>query len=343
MKKALITGITGQDGSYLAELLLDKGYEVHGYMRHTSHNSLDRVKHLVSMLHLHSGDLSDFARLLKVISEVRPDEIYNLAAQSHVGISFESPIETADVNAIGILRILEIVRLCDLANTRIYQASTSELFGGCSDVVQSETTPFNPRSPYAISKLFAHWAVVNARSAYNMFAVSGILFNHESPRRGSLFVTSKIIKGVTDFVKYGKAPIYLGNLDAKRDFGHAKDYVRAMWMMLQSTAPVDYCICSGIQISVRTFVEKAYSMVGLAVRWSGKGIEEVGRVNDITVIVVDPLLYRPTDVESLLGCSEKARRELGWKPSVNLDCLISEMLEVEMSREAFLDQKCIGA
>jgi GDPmannose 4,6-dehydratase len=330
MKKALITGITGQDGSYLAELLLEKKYEVHGIVRNTSLPSFERISHILSEIYIHKGDLTDFSSLLSVISAVRPDEIYNLAAQSHVGISFNVPIQTSDVNAVGILRILEIVRLCGLHETRIYQASTSELFGGSHENVQSEDTQFSPCSPYAISKLFAHWAVVNARNAYNLFAVSGILFNHESPRRGPLFVTSKIIAGVASFVKLGKAPIVLGNLDAKRDFGHAKDYVKAMWMMLQSDKAQDYCICTGVQISVRSFVEKAFAAVGMNIRWNGNGLQEVGTVNGTTVIVVDPSLFRPTDVESLLGSSKKAQAELGWRPTISLDSLISEMLDAAM-------------
>ena len=275
--------------------------------------------------------MGDCLSLLKVISTVRPHEIYNLAAQSHVQVSFDAAVSTSDINGLGILRILDIVRSCGLLNTRVYQASTSEMFGGLThQAFQDERTPFAPRSPYAISKVFAHWKVVNYREAYNLFAVNGILFNHESPRRGPLFVTSKIICGLANFIKYATGPISLGNLEAKRDFGHAKDYVRAMWLMLQGETPVDYCICSGAQMSIRSFLERAFSRAQLSIEWSGEGLNEVGLVNGSVVITIDPSLFRPTEVDSLIGCSDKARTHLGWEATITVDELIDEMLSAAM-------------
>jgi GDPmannose 4,6-dehydratase len=330
MKKALITGITGQDGSYLTELLLDKGYEVHGIIRRSSSINTGRIDHVYSHpnLKLHYGDVTDSLSIMNVLKKHEPDEIYNLAAQSHVKVSFDTPEYTAMVDGLGTLKILESVRLLDLEKkTKIYQASTSELFGLVQEIPQKETTPFYPRSPYGVAKLYAYWIVKNYRESYNMFACSGILFNHESPRRGFNFVTKKIVDALVQISAGNQECLYLGNLNAKRDWGHAKDYVKAMWLMLQQDKPEDFVIATGEQYSVKEFVEKCAPYYGLKIRWEGEGLNEVGiNTFDNKVIVrVDPKYFRPAEVETLLGDSSKARSVLGWSPEHDFDALVRDM------------------
>ena len=342
MKKALITGITGQDGSYLAELLLDKGYEVHGIRRRSSSFNTGRIDHLYADPHtlntrliLHYGDLTDTANLSQLIANIRPDEIYNLGAQSHVGVSFQLPEYSANVDALGTLRILEGVRSAKLTeHTRIYQASTSELFGKVQEIPQKETTPFYPRSPYAVAKMYAYWITVNYREAYNMFACNGVLFNHESPRRGETFVTRKITRALTR-IKCGlQETLYLGNMDALRDWGHARDYVQIQWLMLQQDKPDDYIIATGNQISVREFVQKVALKLEMHLEWLGGGLEERAHwktgSDEKCIIKVDPDYYRPTEVETLLGDATKAHKQLGWRPKSNIDQLIEEMVDCDM-------------
>jgi GDPmannose 4,6-dehydratase len=330
-KVALITGITGQDGSYLAELLLSKGYEVHGIIRRSSSINTGRIDHIYNNpdLHLHYGDVTDSLSIMNVLKKYNPSEIYNLAAQSHVKVSFETPEYTAMVDGLGTLRILESVRLLNMEKTcKIYQASTSELYGLVQEIPQKETTPFYPRSPYGVAKLYAYWIVKNYRESYDMFCCSGILFNHESPRRGHNFVTKKIVDGLAAVgVNLGDEVLYLGNLNSKRDWGHAKDYVRAMWLMLQQDSPEDYVIATGEQYSVREFVEACAPYYGMKVRWEGDGLDEVGiDENSGKVIVrVDPKYFRPAEVETLLGDSTKARSVLGWEPEYNFKRLVHEM------------------
>ena len=328
MKVALITGITGQDGSYLAELLLDKGYEVHGIVRRSSLINTHRIDHIYERLNLHYGDLTDSTNLVRVIQMVKPDEIYNLGAQSHVKVSFEMPEYTGMVDGLGTLRVLEAVRLLGMEDkVRIYQASTSELYGKVQEVPQKETTPFYPRSPYGVAKLYGYWIIKNYREAYNMHCSSGILFNHESPRRGETFVTRKITRGLSQISCGLQDCLYLGNLDAKRDWGHAKDYVEAMWLMLQQDEPDDYVIATGKQYSVREFVEKAAPFFGFKIEWMGEGEEEVGFDWNTRrpVIKVHPRYFRPTEVESLLGDPTKAKEKLGWEPKITFDQLVEDM------------------
>ena len=338
MKKALITGITGQDGSYLAEFLLNKGYEVHGVKRRTSLFNTDRIDHLYQDPHidkrnfiLHHGDLTDTSSLIKIIQYVQPDEIYNLAAQSHVAVSFEVPEYTANSDALGTLRILEAIRILKLEKkTKFYQASTSELFGKVADTPQNETTPFYPRSPYAAAKLYAYWITVNYREAYNIYACNGILFNHESPVRGETFVTRKITRALTR-IKLGLQKIlYLGNLDAMRDWGHAKDYVEVQWLMLQQKNPDDFVISTGQQYSVRDFVNIAAKELGFNIIWSGNGKSERGSVDGRVIIKVDKNYFRPTEVETLLGDASKAKKKLGWKPKISFKDLVSEMVREDL-------------
>ena len=328
MKVALITGITGQDGSYLAELLLKKGYEVHGIVRRSSLINTHRIDHIYDDLHLHYGDLTDATNIIGVIKKVEPDEIYNLGAQSHVKVSFETPEYTGQVDALGTLRILEAVRLLGMEDkVRIYQASTSELYGLVQETPQSETTPFYPRSPYGVAKLYGYWIIKNYREAYGMYACSGILFNHESPRRGETFVTRKITRGLSRISVGLQDCLYLGNLNAMRDWGHAKDYVEAMWLMLQQDEPDDYVIATGKQYSVREFVEKAAPFFGFKIEWMGEGEEEVGFDWNTRrpVIKVNPRYFRPTEVESLLGDPTKAKEKLGWEPKITFDQLVEDM------------------
>ena len=333
-KRALITGITGQDGAYLAEFLLEKGYEVHGIKRRCSLINTDRIDHLYEEPHLqkrhfilHHGDMTDATSLIRIMQEVQPTEIYNLAAQSHVAVSFEEPEYTANSDALGPLRLLEAIRILGMeASTRFYQASTSELYGLVQETPQRETTPFYPRSPYAVAKLYAYWITINYREAYNMYACNGILFNHESPIRGETFVTRKITRGLAS-IKHGTLDcLYLGNLDAKRDWGHAKDYVRMQWLMLQQEKPEDYVIASGKQYSVRDFVNKAAACIGIRIHWEGQGVDEKG-YNDKgqCIIAVSPRYFRPTEVESLLGDATKAREKLGWEPTITFEQLVEEM------------------
>ena len=330
MKKALITGITGQDGSYLAELLLEKGYEVHGIIRRSSSINTKRIDHIFDNenLHLHYGDVTDSLSLMNVLKKYEPDEIYNLAAQSHVKVSFETPEYTAMVDGLGTLKILESVRLLNLEKkTKIYQASTSEMFGLVQETPQKETTPFYPRSPYGVAKLYAYWIVKNYRESYNIFACSGILFNHESPRRGHTFVTKKIVDGLEAVSAGRKECLYLGNMNAMRDWGHAKDYVRAMHLMLQQDTPEDFVIATGEQYSVREFVEHCAPYFGLQILWEGDGINEVG-INKLTgkvVVRIDEKYFRPTEVETLLGDASKAKRILGWEPEYSFDDLVEDM------------------
>lgn len=338
-KKALITGITGQDGSYLAEFLLAKGYEVHGIRRRASLYNTSRIEHLFQDVHeegvsmyLHYGDMTDGANLSYTIAKVQPNEIYNLAAQSHVAISFLQPEYTANTDALGTLRLLEAVRLLGMTDdVRIYQASTSELYGKVQETPQSETTPFYPRSPYGVAKLYAYWATVNYREAYGMYACNGILFNHESPVRGENFVSRKITMALTR-IKLGlQECLYLGNLDAKRDWGHARDYVRMQWLMLQQEKPTDYVIATGLQYSVRTFVEKAATELEMELSWQDSGLNEVGVERRLGPIIrVDPIYYRPTEVETLLGDASKAKRELGWEPQITFDELVTEMVTSDL-------------
>ena len=344
MKKiALITGITGQDGSYLAEFLIEKGYEVHGLRRRISIFNTQRIDHIYSDPHnenvdllLHYGDMTDTASIMSIINKIKPHEIYNLAAQSHVGVSFEQPEYTANVDGLGTLRILEAVRILNLENhTKVYQASTSELFGLVQETPQSEKTPFYPRSPYGVAKMYAYWITINYREAYGIYACNGILFNHESSRRGETFVTRKITKAASR-IKYGlQQCLYMGNLDAKRDWGHAKDYVEMQWLMLQQEKPKDYVIATGEQISVRDFLERVFMTLGITIRWEGNGVEEVGiwennedKKNNI-IVKIDKNYFRPTEVETLLGDITKAKSELGWQPRVTIDKLIEEMVETD--------------
>lgn len=348
MKKALITGITGQDGAYLAELLLEKGYEVHGVKRRASLFNTDRIDHLYQdphekgvRLRLHYGDLTDSTNLIRIIQEVQPDEIYNLAAQSHVMVSFETPEYTANADAVGTLRILEAIKILGMSKKiRFYQASTSELYGKVQEIPQKETTPFYPRSPYAVAKIYAYWITVNYREAYNIFACNGILFNHESPLRGETFVTRKITRAVAR-IKLGlQKKLYLGNLDSKRDWGHARDYVEAQWLILQQDQPDDYVIATGEQYSVREFVDAAFHEVGIKIRWDGKGIEEKG-YDDFGngLVEVDPRYFRPTEVETLLGDPTKAKEKLGWQPKVTFKELVCEMVREDL-KDAEKDQLC---
>ncbi len=340
MKKAIITGITGQDGSYLAEFLLEKGYEVHGIRRRTSLFNTDRIDHLYHDIHtsgenlfLHYGDMTDSASLIRIIQEIQPDEIYNLAAQSHVAVSFEEPEYTANTDALGPLRILEAIRLLGLAEkTRYYQASTSELYGLVQETPQRETTPFYPRSPYAVAKLYAYWITVNYREAYGIYGCNGILFNHESPRRGEIFVTRKITRALAQ-IKLGlQERLYMGNLDARRDWGHARDYVEMQWLMLQQDKPEDFVIATGRQYSVREFIEIAAGELGIAVSWRGDGIDEKGYDADGRCIVaIDPRYFRPTEVETLLGDATKAREKLGWVPRISFDELVKEMVREDLT------------
>jgi GDPmannose 4,6-dehydratase len=348
-KKALITGVTGQDGAYLSELLLSKGYEVHGIKRRSSLINTQRIDHLYEDRHeedvnffLHYGDLSDSTNIIRIIQEVQPDEIYNLGAMSHVKVSFDEPEYTAQVDGIGTLRILEAVRLLGLIEkTKIYQASTSELYGLVQEVPQSETTPFYPRSPYAVAKLYGYWITVNYREAYNMFAVNGILFNHESPLRGETFVTRKITRAVCQIALGQQEKLYLGNLDAQRDWGHAKDYVEAMWLILQQDTPEDYVIATGITTRVREFVRMAFAEVGLEVAFSGEGANEIGKVvachnpdyqvEGKEVVAVDPRYFRPTEVELLIGDPTKSKTKLGWEPKYDLPALVKDMMVGDMA------------
>jgi len=330
MKRALITGITGQDGSYLTELLLEKGYEVHGVIRRASMINTHRIDHIFNHpnLHLHYGDMTDSANIVHVLQKSQPDEIYNLAAQSHVKVSFELPEYTGNVDGLGTLRILEAVRILGLErHCRIYQASTSELYGLVQEVPQKETTPFYPRSPYGVAKLYGYWITKNYRESYGMYAYTGILFNHESPRRGETFVTRKITRGLSRISAGLQECLYLGNLNAKRDWGHAKDYVEAMWLMLQQEEADDYVIATGEQYSVKEFVEKSAFYFGMNIEWSGEGIEEIGvdKNTGKTVVKVNAKYFRPSEVESLLGDPTKAKQKLGWEPKITFDQLIEDM------------------
>lgn len=349
MKRALITGITGQDGAYLAELLLTKGYEVHGIKRRSSLFNTARIDHLYEDPHvphrhlvLHYGDLTDSTNLIRIIQEVQPDEIYNLAAMSHVHVSFETPEYTANADGIGTLRILEAIRLLGLINkTKVYQASTSELYGLVQEVPQKETTPFYPRSPYAVAKLYAYWITVNYREAYNMFACNGILFNHESPLRGETFVTRKITRAVAKIALGLQETLYLGNLDAKRDWGHAKDYVEGMWLILQQEKPEDFVLATGITTAIREFVKMAFEEVGISLAFRGTGENEIGVVIacngdyslpvETVVVKVDPRYYRPTEVDLLIGDATKAKEKLGWTPKYTLTDMVKEMVESDLN------------
>jgi GDPmannose 4,6-dehydratase len=345
VKKALITGITGQDGAYLAELLISKGYEVHGIKRRSSLFNTDRIDHLYQDPHeknlklkLHYGDLSDAGNLIRIVQEVQPDEIYNLGAMSHVKVSFDSPEYTADVDGIGTLRLLEAIRILNLSEkTKFYQASTSELYGLVQQVPQSETTPFYPRSPYAVAKLYSYWITVNYREAYNLFACNGILFNHESPLRGETFVTRKITRAVARIALGLQQTLYMGNIDAKRDWGHAKDYVEAMWLMLQQNKAEDFVIATGVTTTVREFILKAFSELGISLKFSGSGVKEKAVITKSEnsefkvkvgqeVVRIDPQYFRPTEVELLIGDPTKAKTKLSWKPKYDLSALIKEMV-----------------
>ena len=350
MKRALVTGITGQDGAYLAEYLLEKGYAVHGIKRRASSFNTARVDHLYRDPHekdvrffMHYGDLTDASNLIRIIQEVQPDEIYNLAAQSHVNVSFETPEYTANADALGTLRILEAIRILRLEQTcRFYQASTSELYGKAQEIPQKETTAFYPRSPYAVAKLYAYWITVNYREAYGIYACNGILFNHESPVRGETFVTRKITRALAR-IKLGLQDIlYIGNLDARRDWGHARDYVKMQWLMLQQDEPEDYVIATGEHYSVREFIEAAALQIGLKISWKGRGIDEKGINQETgqTIIAVDPRYFRPTEVDELLGDASKARLKLGWKPRISFKELVAEMIEADL-KEAQKDQLCL--
>jgi GDPmannose 4,6-dehydratase len=339
-KKALITGITGQDGAYLAELLLAKGYIVHGVKRRASLLNTDRIDHLYSDPHapdrrmiLHYGDLTDATNLIRIVQEVRPDEIYNLAAQSHVAVSFETPEYTANSDALGTLRLLEAIRICGLAETtRFYQASSSEMFGKVQETPQRETTPFYPRSPYGAAKVYAYWITVNYREAYGIYACNGILFNHESPLRGETFVTRKVTRGLARIKAGLDDCLYLGNLDALRDWGHAKDYVLAQWLMLQQKEARDYVIATGQQFSVRHFVTTAAAHLGMRMEWRGTGENETGfdKASGKTIVRIDPRYFRPTEVDTLLGDASRARKELGWKPAVSFEALVEEMVREDL-------------
>jgi GDPmannose 4,6-dehydratase len=338
-KIALITGVTGQDGSYLADLLLEKGYEVHGIKRRTSLINTDRIDHLYQDPHeknlrffLHHGDMTDSSSLIRIIQQVQPDEIYNLAAQSHVAVSFEEPEYTANSDGLGALRVLEAIRILGLEKkTRFYQASTSELYGLVQEIPQKESTPFYPRSPYAVAKLYAYWITVNYREAYGLYACNGILFNHESPVRGETFVTRKITRALAR-IKLGLQDcLYLGNLDAKRDWGHAKDYVEMQWLMLQQDHPEDFVIATGVQYSVREFVDASAQEVGITIRWEDQGIEEKGYDSvGKCIVAVDPRYFRPTEVETLLGDASKARTRLGWTPKIGFNALVAEMMREDL-------------
>jgi GDPmannose 4,6-dehydratase len=348
-KVALITGITGQDGSYLAEFLLEKGYQVHGIKRRASLFNTQRVDHIYQDPHidnasfaLHYGDLSDTSNLTRIIQEVQPDEIYNLGAQSHVAVSFESPEYTADVDGMGTLRILEAIRFLGLSQkTRFYQASTSELYGLVQEIPQRETTPFYPRSPYAVAKLYAYWITVNYREAYGMYACNGILFNHESPRRGETFVTRKITRGLANISQGLQDCLYMGNIDALRDWGHAKDYVRMQWMMLQQDHAQDFVIATGVQYTVREFIKKTATALGMELRWEGQGAQTVAywmnapqptQDSGCPVVRIDPRYYRPTEVETLLGDPSKAKAKLGWVPEITIDEMVVEMVESDLQQ-----------
>ena len=346
MKKALITGVTGQDGSYLAELLLSKGYEVHGIKRRASLFNTGRVDHIYQDPHiedthffLHYGDLTDTSNLNRIMCEIKPDEVYNLGAMSHVAVSFESPEYTADVDALGTLRLLEAIRFLGLEQkTRFYQASTSELYGLVQETPQRETTPFYPRSPYAVAKLYAYWFTVNYREAYGMYACNGILFNHESPRRGETFVTRKITRGLANIAQGLEQQLFLGNLDALRDWGHARDYVEMQWLMLQQDTPEDYVIATGRQYSVRHFVELAARELGIEIAWQGEGVNERGVIASVSgdkapgvvvgqpIVAIDPQYFRPTEVDTLLGDPGKARQRLGWEPRTSFEAMVQEMV-----------------
>jgi GDPmannose 4,6-dehydratase len=342
MKTALITGVTGQDGAYLAELLLEKGYEVHGIKRRSSSFNTERIDHLYQdphdpdpRFHLHYGDLTDSTNLIRIVQETRPDEIYNLGAQSHVQVSFDTPEYTANVDALGVLRLLEAIRILGLEKTsRFYQASTSELFGKVQEIPQTETTPFYPRSPYGVAKLYAYWITVNYRESYGMYACNGILFNHESPIRGETFVTRKITMAAARISLGVQDCLYLGNLDAKRDWGHAKDYVMGMWLMLQQDNPQDYVLATGEMITVRDFCRRAFQAAGIRVEFDGSGVEEIGRNAETgeVIVRVDPRYYRPAEVEQLLGDPRKARSELGWTPSYSLEQMVDEMVESDLRK-----------
>lgn len=349
MKKALITGITGQDGSYLAELLLEKGYEVHGIKRRASSYNTSRIDHLYQDVHepdrrlfLHYGDLTDSMNLTRLIQEIAPDEVYNLGAQSHVKVSFECPEYTANADGLGTLRLLEAIRSCGFEKkTRFYQASTSELYGLVQETPQKETTPFYPRSPYAVAKLYAYWITVNYRESYRMFACNGILFNHESPRRGETFVTRKITRSVAR-IKLGiEECLYLGNLNSKRDWGYAKDYVEGMWKILQQEQPEDFVLATGVTTTIRRFCEMAFAEVGMEIIWQGSGLEEKGidKATGRTVVAVDPRYFRPAEVDLLLGNPRKAQEKLGWKPKYDLPTLVREMMKADLEeakKEFFL-------
>lgn len=360
MKKALITGITGQDGAYLAEFLLKKGYEVHGIKRRSSLFNTDRIDHLYQdphesdvHFHLHHGDLTDSTNLIRIIQEVQPDEIYNLAAMSHVAVSFEEPEYVANADGIGTLRLLEAIRILGLEKkTKIYQASTSELYGLVQETPQNEKTPFYPRSPYACAKLYSYWITINYREAYNLFACNGILFNHESPIRGETFVTRKITRAVSKIALGLQDKLYLGNLSAKRDWGHAKDYVKAMWLILQQDQPQDFCIATGISTEVRDFVKMAFAYLGIEVAFKGSGLEEKGYIASCLdsrfqlpigkeVVAVSPKYFRPTEVDFLLGDPSKAKRELGWSPEYDLQMIVEDMMKSDlelMQKDQYLKQ-----
>lgn len=351
MKRAFITGITGQDGSYLAEFLLAKGYEVHGMKRRASSFNTARIDHIYQDPNddnrnfiLHYGDLTDSSSVMRLLKLIQPDEIYNLGAQSHVAVSFEMPEYTADVNALGALRLLDAIRLLDLEHrTRFYQASTSELYGRVTETPQSEITAFNPQSPYAIAKLFAYWTVINYRQAHNIFACNGILFNHESPRRGETFVTRKITQGLCNIAQGHQDCLYMGNLNAMRDWGHAKDYVRMQWMMLQQDHPDDYVIATGQQISVRDFIHQSAKHLGLELEFEGRGQKEIGIVKSVNselcphiktgdiIIRIDPRYFRPAEVNTLLGDANKAQKQLGWKPEISLETMCAEMIKSDLN------------
>jgi GDPmannose 4,6-dehydratase len=371
-KVALITGITGQDGAYMSEYLIKKGYTVHGIKRRSSLFNTDRIDHLYQdpqlenrNLILHYGDMTDSMNITRIIGEVQPDEIYNLAAQSHVKVSFDTPEYTANVDGLGTLRILESVRLLNLTSkTRIYQASTSELYGLVQEIPQKETTPFYPRSPYAAAKLYAYWITVNYREAYNMFACNGILFNHESPLRGETFVTRKITRAISRIALGIQQDVYMGNLSSKRDWGHAKDYIKAMYLILQQDTPDDYVIATGVTTTIRDFINKSFGEIGIGVEFSGTGVEEIGKITEIkpdifvnkvgesfleaiqkrigaVVLKIDPKYFRPTEVELLIGDATKARTKLSWEPKYNLDALIEDMMQndiKEMKKEAYLKE-----
>lgn len=351
-KVALITGVTGQDGSYLAEFLLEKGYEVHGIKRRASSFNTERVDHIFQDPHaenarfkLHYGDLTDSSNLIRIMKEVEPDEVYNLGAQSHVAVSFEAPEYTADVDAIGTLRLLEAIRFLGLEKkTKFYQASTSELYGEVQETPQKETTPFHPRSPYAVAKMYAYWIAVNYRESYGIYACNGILFNHESPRRGETFVTRKITRAIANIAQGLESCLYLGNMDALRDWGHAKDYVRMQWMMLQQAQPEDFVIATGKQISVREFVSMSAREAGIELAFSGEGLDEVATVVNIlgdkapgvnigdVIVKVDPRYFRPAEVETLLGDPSKAKEKLGWVPEITVEEMCAEMVQVDLAK-----------